>query len=368
MTLVYGDIVNKTRNMSTQDFEIVRERIRDTLMGSREFRRHFRIVESKARYESLRAREHGDQGGRELNPAFTYFLNGNVMSSERETTKLFYLNFQLLRDSDGGGASCARRSTNRPTTERARHIFILPFAMLALAMPCACSTPGDRTTRLTTDDFTEIAQVADRLRASEFLRDRTPSSPPIAITVVPPVNYTSDIMTQGERMYVMQSVLDSLAVRSAGPRTQPQLCDAGARLRPQPSRWRRGTLGAAPADTHARATFRSATYSTGDARTDAYYCQSTGHRPIRRFHCVERSLRVKAPRRGQVLQLKHHAESRVSIVVSAPAVCGNHARRLLHRPERQAAGAAVNRADYPAARDILYPTLEKTTRTTATTS
>jgi len=101
VTLVYGDIVNKTRNMSTQDFEIVRERIRDTLMGSREFRRHFRIVESKARYESLRAREHGDQGGRELNPAFTYFLNGNVMSSERETTKLFYLNFQLLRDSDG---------------------------------------------------------------------------------------------------------------------------------------------------------------------------------------------------------------------------------------------------------------------------
>ena len=59
VTLVYGDIVNKTRNMSTQDFEIVRERIRDTLMGSREFRRHFRIVESKARYESLRAREHG---------------------------------------------------------------------------------------------------------------------------------------------------------------------------------------------------------------------------------------------------------------------------------------------------------------------
>lgn len=100
VTLVYGDIANKTRNMSTQDFEIVRERIRDTLMGSKEFRRHFRVVESKARYESLRAREHGDQGGRELNPGFTYFLNANVFSAERGDTRQFYMNFQLLRDSD----------------------------------------------------------------------------------------------------------------------------------------------------------------------------------------------------------------------------------------------------------------------------
>jgi hypothetical protein len=156
-----------------------------------------------------------------------------------------------------------------------RHIFfILPFAMLALAMPCACSTPGDRTTRLTTEDFTEIsAQVADRLRASEFLRDRTPSSPPIAITVVPPVNYTSDIMTQGERMYVMQSVLDSLAVRSLSRERNLSFVMPAPGSDQQPSTGGEGPSGRRPPTHTLSATFRSATYSTGDARTDAYYCQ-----------------------------------------------------------------------------------------------
>lgn len=109
-TLVYGDISNKASRMPTTDFEVVRERIRDSLIGSREFKRHFRVIENFARWEALKNREIGDTSdplqrgkkttGRTVNPDYTYFLNGNTFSIDRGTTKAFYLNFQLMRASD----------------------------------------------------------------------------------------------------------------------------------------------------------------------------------------------------------------------------------------------------------------------------
>jgi len=104
-TLVYGDISNKTSTMPTTDFEVVRERIRDMLLSSSEFRKHFRVIENRGRYETLRANELGLGGGgnadRKINEAYTYFLNGNAFSLDRPDTRGFYLNFQLMRASDG---------------------------------------------------------------------------------------------------------------------------------------------------------------------------------------------------------------------------------------------------------------------------
>jgi PBP1b-binding outer membrane lipoprotein LpoB len=109
-TLVYGDIANKASRMPTSDYEVVRERIRDTLIGSREFKRHFRVIENYARWDQLKNREIGNTNdplqrggkntGRNVNPDYTYFLNGNAFSIDRGTTKAFYLNFQLMRASD----------------------------------------------------------------------------------------------------------------------------------------------------------------------------------------------------------------------------------------------------------------------------
>lgn len=101
-TLVYGDIANKTTTMPTTDFEVVRERCRDMLLNSAEFRKYFRVVENRGRFDDLRARELGaPPGDRKINENYTYFLNGNAFSPDRPDTHGFYLNFQLMRANDG---------------------------------------------------------------------------------------------------------------------------------------------------------------------------------------------------------------------------------------------------------------------------
>ena len=109
-TLVYGDIANKSRAMPTTDFEYVRERMRDMMLSSREFRKSFRVVESRDRYEQVRIREEGTSdplqrntgitSTRALNPAYTYYLNGNTFQLDRGSTRGYYFNFQLMRASD----------------------------------------------------------------------------------------------------------------------------------------------------------------------------------------------------------------------------------------------------------------------------
>lgn len=109
-TLVYGDISNKSRAMPTTDFEYLRERMRDMMLSSREFRKNFRVVESRDRYEQVRIREEGTSdplqrntpitSNRVLNPAYTYYLNGNTFQLDRGSTRGYYFNFQLMRAGD----------------------------------------------------------------------------------------------------------------------------------------------------------------------------------------------------------------------------------------------------------------------------
>jgi PBP1b-binding outer membrane lipoprotein LpoB len=92
-TVVFGDIVNKTGIVSTTDFEAFRTRIRQQLMQSQNVLRNVRFVEMKQRIDPLIQRETSknsdllQEGTRperkDLNPAYTYFLNGEMYRVER---------------------------------------------------------------------------------------------------------------------------------------------------------------------------------------------------------------------------------------------------------------------------------------------
>ncbi len=92
-TIVFGDIVNKTGIVSTTDFEAFRTRIRQKLMQSQNVLRNVRFVEMKQRIDPLIQRETSkntdllQEGNRperkDLNPAYTYFLNGEMYRIER---------------------------------------------------------------------------------------------------------------------------------------------------------------------------------------------------------------------------------------------------------------------------------------------
>ncbi len=100
-TLVYGDIDNRTTHMPTRDFQVARDRIQDMLINSRLFRQHFRIIDSMDRFEALRQQEGQIGSPRTLDPSNTYFLNGNASELDRDTTRKYYFNFQLMRMGDG---------------------------------------------------------------------------------------------------------------------------------------------------------------------------------------------------------------------------------------------------------------------------
>lgn len=112
ITVVFGDIMNKTSKMPTTDFEYVRDRIKSKLMDSRVVRNNVKFVENRSRRESLRQRELGQSGDQKIghtselpqptiNEEFFVFLNGNMYSVDRPDTRLYYLKFELMRSSDG---------------------------------------------------------------------------------------------------------------------------------------------------------------------------------------------------------------------------------------------------------------------------
>ncbi len=112
VTVVLGDIANKTSKMSTTDFEFVRDRVKSKLMDSRVVRDNARFVENRARRESLRQRELGQTGDQKVghtsdlpqpavNEDYFLFLNGNMYSVDRPDTRLYYLKFELMRSSTG---------------------------------------------------------------------------------------------------------------------------------------------------------------------------------------------------------------------------------------------------------------------------
>lgn len=153
--------------------------------------------------------------------------------------------------------------------------------LIVLALPACASGPahmqGESST-LAFEDITDTAnEMAEKLAASDFLKGRTAASPSVTIMLSKVVNYTSDVIRDSERWYLMYRVLDSLPLREL--RTSKNIKIVIPRERLDDLRLAAGDpnlppLGEQRDPTHVMdATFRSVTYQSGKARTDAYYCQ-----------------------------------------------------------------------------------------------
>ncbi|MDX2148629.1 MAG: hypothetical protein SFZ23_14020 [Planctomycetota bacterium] len=116
VTVAFGDFENKTGNVSTTDFEYVRDRVQSRLMTSRLVRNNIKFVQGRARLEELNQRELGvredilQEGGSNStvaarDPNFFFYLNGNMYrvnrgGENRDATDLYYIKYQLVRASD----------------------------------------------------------------------------------------------------------------------------------------------------------------------------------------------------------------------------------------------------------------------------
>ena len=105
-TIVIGDINNKTRIVSSDEFEMARSRIRNILLNSDYARDRVRWVENRARLLNIAAREGvgtspETSGPPAYDPENTLALNGDFYRIERHDwqdgdTNLYYMEFQLV--------------------------------------------------------------------------------------------------------------------------------------------------------------------------------------------------------------------------------------------------------------------------------
>lgn len=110
VTIVFGDIINKSGSMPSSDLEAIRANFQSMVMESEILRANCRFVKSRADFERLRSTEFGSAGAntsptgsgvRTLDPRFTYFLNQEIYGINRGSTRQFTINFSLMRASDG---------------------------------------------------------------------------------------------------------------------------------------------------------------------------------------------------------------------------------------------------------------------------
>jgi hypothetical protein len=106
VTVILGDIDNRTNVVNTADFELVTSRVRNQLVNSRVSRDRLRFVENRARLERIAQREavvnvDGTIAGP---PAYdarnTFYLNMDAIRVGRANTSLYYMEAQLVSASD----------------------------------------------------------------------------------------------------------------------------------------------------------------------------------------------------------------------------------------------------------------------------
>ncbi len=101
-TVILGDIMNKTSGLvSTQEFEMVRSRIRNNLLQSKHARGHIKWVENRARMEAIAGRERvGNHvqpaGPPNYDPNNTFALNGDMYRLNRGPVNQYYMEFMLV--------------------------------------------------------------------------------------------------------------------------------------------------------------------------------------------------------------------------------------------------------------------------------
>ncbi len=101
VTIILGDINNKTGVTPSTDFEVAMARMRNNLINSTIANSKLRFVERRARMEQLSRREevgspNGAKGPMPYDPATTYTLNGDFYRIHRGNTNYYYMEFQLV--------------------------------------------------------------------------------------------------------------------------------------------------------------------------------------------------------------------------------------------------------------------------------
>ena len=101
VTVILGDINNKTGIVSSSEFEMMTARLRNNLINSGAARGTLRFVERRARMQDLAAREGvaSDQvlaDPPDYDPATTYALNVDVYRISRGETHQYYMEVQLV--------------------------------------------------------------------------------------------------------------------------------------------------------------------------------------------------------------------------------------------------------------------------------
>lgn len=101
VTVILGDINNKTGIVSSNEFELVTARLRNNLINSDIARGTLRFVERRARMQNLAAREGVAEGEfvadpPNYDPQTTYALNGDFYRIGRGETNQYYMEVQLV--------------------------------------------------------------------------------------------------------------------------------------------------------------------------------------------------------------------------------------------------------------------------------
>lgn len=98
VTVIMGDINNKTQIVSSDEFELVRSRIRNNLLQNKQVRRRIRFVENQKRMGHLRRQElkGTDPGDPQHDAENAYVLNGDFYRIQRGRVNQYYMEFLLV--------------------------------------------------------------------------------------------------------------------------------------------------------------------------------------------------------------------------------------------------------------------------------
>ncbi len=106
VVLFIGDIANNTRT-ATGDFELINRRIKSTLMKNGMFRDNVQVRETSSRVRDLSRRERSTPtdkpvgGADDTAPEEVFFLNGTASSTTRRSESQYFLEYELMRESNG---------------------------------------------------------------------------------------------------------------------------------------------------------------------------------------------------------------------------------------------------------------------------
>ena len=103
-TIIFGDIRNETGIISSSEFELVREKIKNNLLRSRTFNNNFRFLIGRSQLDEMRRREvNTPTNPNRFDEQNTYFLSGTMYRVERGggDVNMYLVTFQLENFDNG---------------------------------------------------------------------------------------------------------------------------------------------------------------------------------------------------------------------------------------------------------------------------